>query len=246
MIFRFRHAGEISGKVFAIPESKCVNFWRMEDDSFDLPEVWDEYQWERFLQQQDRNTERYFELMEKFMDHPDRDRIVAEEMGWSYHGGESEEFQELDEMMARELAEEVDMEDLPLGDEFSDSPLYRDVVEINRWLDDCSANHPEISGNETFLEMFTSITVCGAKVAAALSQEEDEDVELGMVIAYLKRGLKAINDALENLMLLRQGKALSGKELGELTELLFGARNQIVDLMKEYRSEWLRLYGGGG
>ena len=44
--------------------------------------VWDEYDWERFLQQQDRKTERYMELLEKYIDHPERDQIIAREMGW--------------------------------------------------------------------------------------------------------------------------------------------------------------------
>src|SRR5690349_2899706 len=46
--------------------------------------VWDEYDWERFLQQQDRKTERYMELLEKYIDDPDRDQIIAKEMGWSH------------------------------------------------------------------------------------------------------------------------------------------------------------------
>ena len=53
-------------------------------DKNDFPpeEIWDEYVWERFLQQQDRNTEKYFQLLEKYLDDPDRDAIIAEEMGW--------------------------------------------------------------------------------------------------------------------------------------------------------------------
>ncbi len=55
----------------------------------DQPErVWDEYQWERFLQQQDRKTEQYMELLEKYMDHPERDQIIAREMGWSHLDGD--------------------------------------------------------------------------------------------------------------------------------------------------------------
>src|SRR3977135_2020788 len=45
--------------------------------------VWDEYEWERFLQQQDHKTERYMELLEKYLDHPQRDQIIAREMGWT-------------------------------------------------------------------------------------------------------------------------------------------------------------------
>lgn len=39
--------------------------------------VWDEYQWERFLQQQDHKTEKYMELLEKYLDHPQRGRNGA-------------------------------------------------------------------------------------------------------------------------------------------------------------------------
>ena len=46
--------------------------------------VWDEYDWERFLQQQDRKTEKYMELLEKYLDDPNRDQIIAREMGWHH------------------------------------------------------------------------------------------------------------------------------------------------------------------
>src|ERR1700710_177265 len=46
--------------------------------------IWDEYDWERFLQQQDRKTEKYMELLERFVDDPNRDQIIAREMGWNH------------------------------------------------------------------------------------------------------------------------------------------------------------------
>src|SRR5437764_12342627 len=45
--------------------------------------IWDEYDWERFLQQQDQRTEKYMELLEKYIDDPNRDEIIAREMGWA-------------------------------------------------------------------------------------------------------------------------------------------------------------------
>ena len=45
--------------------------------------MWDEYDWERFLQQQDQKTEKYMELLEKYLDDPQRDQIIAREMGWT-------------------------------------------------------------------------------------------------------------------------------------------------------------------
>ena len=80
----------------------------------DQPErVWDEYQWERFLQQQDRKTERYMELLEKYMDHPERDQIIAREMGWSHllDGAEEDWIEEADAQLASELGLEEDGSD---------------------------------------------------------------------------------------------------------------------------------------
>ena len=54
----------------------------MPDDNPD--KLWDEYDWERFLQDQELRTEKYMGLIEKYMDHPDRDEIIAREMGWTH------------------------------------------------------------------------------------------------------------------------------------------------------------------
>ncbi len=80
----------------------------------DQPErVWDEYQWERFLQQQDRKTEHYMDLLEKYMDHPDRDQIIAREMGWNHllDGAEEDWIEEADAQLASELGLDADEED---------------------------------------------------------------------------------------------------------------------------------------
>ncbi len=44
---------------------------------------WDEFDYEKFLRECDARTDKYGELLDKYMDHPDRDRIIAREMGWS-------------------------------------------------------------------------------------------------------------------------------------------------------------------
>ena len=40
----------------------------MSDEQEQPERVWDEYEWERFLQKQDLKTERYLELLEKYAD----------------------------------------------------------------------------------------------------------------------------------------------------------------------------------
>ena len=82
--------------------------------------IWDEYDWERFLQQQDRKTEKYMELLEKYIDHPERDQIIAREMGWTHllnDDGErwAEEVEELfeEEMQAVSTTERAMMMTMP-------------------------------------------------------------------------------------------------------------------------------------
>jgi hypothetical protein len=45
---------------------------------------WDELRYEQFLRESDALTERYGGLLEKYGDHPDSERIIAREMGWTW------------------------------------------------------------------------------------------------------------------------------------------------------------------
>src|SRR5213596_3873363 len=45
---------------------------------------WDEVRYEQFLRESDALTERYGRLLRKYEDHPDSERIIAREMGWSW------------------------------------------------------------------------------------------------------------------------------------------------------------------
>ncbi len=91
------------------------------------------------------------------------------------------------------------------------------------------------------MRLATRSAVCGAKLAAALCG--DDLTELGMTIAYLKRGLKAANDALDASAKLADEKKITGRQKGSLNRLLFRVRDRIVDLMSEYRAEWRKRYG---
>jgi hypothetical protein len=45
---------------------------------------WDEFDYEQFMRECDARTDKYAELMDKYMDYPDRDRLIAKEMGWTW------------------------------------------------------------------------------------------------------------------------------------------------------------------
>ena len=212
--------------------------------------VWDEYQWERFLQQQDRKTEHYMDLLERYMDHPDRDQIIAREMGWSHllDGAEEDWLDEADAQLVNELG--LDEEDGQPGDtpeesgagDFEMHPLYQASFALTVWIDqlfdDLGGN---LQNHPSAVKLATQSAIASAKLAAALS---DDDIdEIGMTIAYLKRALKAVSNAMEAAVQLRGEITLAKDRFAVLNSRLFQIRDGVIALMGEYRTEWRRRYG---
>jgi hypothetical protein len=74
-------------------------------------EEWDECRYEQFLRESDARTERYARLLEKYKDHPDSERIIAREMGWTWVE-EVLNRQDQQEEQCRERKKEKEPEDL--------------------------------------------------------------------------------------------------------------------------------------
>jgi hypothetical protein len=69
---------------------------------------WDEIRYEQFLRESDALTEKYGRLLEKYADHPDSERIIAREMGWSWL--EEALDQQDDEKESKQESEDEDLE----------------------------------------------------------------------------------------------------------------------------------------
>lgn len=208
--------------------------------------VWDEYDWERFLQQQDQKTEKYMELLEKYIDDPNRDQIIAREMGW-YHllDKDGEKWvEEVDSHFEEELAA-ADASDEEGADGeygFEVHPLYQSSFALTVWIDQLFDEFNGMQNQPSAVRLSTQAAVASAKLAAALS---DDDVdEIGMTIAYLKRALKAITVGIEAAVQLRKDVGLSEDRFAALNQRLFHIRDGVIALMGEYRMEWRRRYDG--
>ena len=212
-------------------------------DEHEQPEkVWDEYDWERFLQQQDLKAERYLELLDRYGDHPERDEIVAKEMGWM--GLDEDEAQAWLQEMEDEFLGEMDMDELLDGmDEALEvHPLYKLCFELSVWLDDVlEEKGDDFATHPIVVQLSDQMCVLGAKLAAALSDVETE--ELGMTIAYLKRALRASTLALDCVISLRRENVLGRVRCLYLREHLFEIRDGIVAMMGSVRAEWRRRQG---
>ena len=213
----------------------------------DEPEnIWDEYDWERFLQQQDRKTEKYMELLERYIDDPNRDQIIAREMGWMHlldkDGREWAESVDslFDEEFANDEAETTEEESTESEEGFEVHPLYQASFALTVWIDQLFEEAGELQNQPSAVKLSTHAAIASAKLAAALS---DDDVdEIGMTIAYLKRALKATMTGIEAAMQLRKDGSLDTEQFGTLNQRLFHIRDGIIQLMGEYRTEWRRRY----
>ena len=209
--------------------------------------VWDEYEWERFLQQQDHKTEKYMELLEKYLDHPQRDQIIAREMGWTQLLNEEEGETWSDEVDAM-LAEESTSGENRIGEEastftdgFEDHTLYRAAFALTVWIDQLFDEQTSLQNEPAAVKLATHSALASAKLAAALS---DDDVdEIGMTIAYLKRALKAITVSMEAGAQLLSEQLITPRQHSVLQQRLFEVRDGIITLMGQYRGEWLRRFG---
>jgi hypothetical protein len=209
--------------------------------------AWDEYQWERFLQQQDHKTEKYMELLEKYLDDPQRDQIIAREMGWSELSEGEDWDSEITALLAAETSSEDNDETDPddevcsESESFEDHALYRASFALTVWIDKLFDEHAALQNEPAAVKLATHSALASAKLAAALS--DDGVDEIGMTIAYLKRALKAITVSMEAGAALRKATQITARQYFVLQQRLFEVRDGIISLMGQYRSEWLRRFG---
>ena len=208
----------------------------------DSDRAWDEYEWERFLQQQDQKTEKYMELLEKYIDDPQRDEIVAREMGWCHLNEDSgEDWNDEAESLVEEDEDSAGDPISSCAESFEQHVLYRAAFSLTIWIDRLFESKSTLQNDPAAVKLATHTALASAKLAAALSDEEAE--ELGMTIAYLKRSLKAITVALDASAQLIAEKSITREQHSALQQRVFQVRDGIILLMGEFRGEWLRRYG---
>jgi len=207
--------------------------------------VWDEYQWERFLQQQESKAEKYMRLLEEYLDDPQRDEIIAREMGWTQLLDARDWSAELDALPEEDLAEEDDWgidQTFGSAENFEEHDLYRAAFALTIWIDHLFDRNASLPNEPAAVKLATQAALANAKLAAALSS--DSLSEIGMTIAYLKRALKAITISMDAAVQLRKIAGLvSRSQYAVLRQRLFQVRDGIVTLIGEYRGEWRRRFG---
>src|SRR5881398_2660827 len=209
--------------------------------------MWDEYDWERFLQQQDQKTEKYMQLLETYLDDPQRDEIIAREMGWTQLLDAKDWSAEVDALLDENDVEKNDTDvdhANESGETFQEHHLYRAAFDLTLWIDQLFDRNATLQNEPAAVKLATHAALASAKLAAALSGDRLD--EIGMTIAYLKRALKAITTSMNAAAELLSEKLLNGTQHSILQQRLFQVRDGIITLMGEYRAEWRRRFGSEG
>jgi hypothetical protein len=206
--------------------------------------IWDEYDWERFLQQQEQRTEKYMELLEKYLNHPQRDELIAREMGWTHLlDGDARDWEEsVDAQFEEERAQDRrGSEEAESGFGFERHPLYQQTVALGTDLDRIlNAAPARTREHPAAVTLQSQNTLAAAKLAAALNDDDVE--ELGMSIAYLKRALHAITTSLDALAHLQENTLVEDGVAGCIRDRLFEIRSGVVTAMGDFRAEFRRRH----
>jgi hypothetical protein len=202
-----------------------------------------EFEWEQELRDADRRAEAYQEAFDRYKDHPERERLIAEAMGW-----DPEEVDELTDEVSGNLQNEdpqsliENANSIAGDDEEHHHPLSRRAMNfalsLQREAESRGLLEPDAVRESPVLSVIVSIIALGGKLAAALDPMiEGLEPEPGFVIAMLKRAQIPLNEAMHALSSIEM-RHLSPETRIWLTHVrheLFLLRNDILDLMKELR-----------
>lgn len=227
-----------------------------EDSRFTAPgeRPMDEFDWEQAFRESDALTDKVLELQEKYGDNPDFEDILAREMGWDKAGAEEEgdeaawDVDEMNRICAEAEAHPHEPNPLTEGvDWVRDEPgevqhplerrIHESGIALWAWCEQRGLLGAD--GDPDLQDMIFNFQCCGAKCAGALGGlAYDDDIrEPAFVVAGLKRALVLLNESLESAVRVESKALIPPEKLMSFRQELFAVREQILALMKRFRSE---------
>jgi len=223
-----------------------------EADSADNQSM-DEFEWERFMRESDARADKFSKLFEKYIEHPERDRIIAREMGWIWleemldaeEEGEEDEAgfslegnwpDDLPELVPNPLTEGKDWVRNEHG--HVEHPLTMRVhkLGIDMWKYAEEKGCLGEDGSEDVREMVFKTQTTAAKLAGALNHlAYEQQPDWGFVVAALKRALNYLHEALSAAGRVCSGDRLEPDHCKRYQGEMFDVRQEILKLMQYYR-----------
>lgn len=209
------------------------------------PEIWDEHRWEEFFRESDKRTDKYLQLLDEYMDHPDRERIIAEKMGWHHLLDDDETVEEwenefvIDEFEEGEGWKQLTGYEPTDYDSFEHLPLYQKAHEFTvdsiKMVNDRFADRDD----ESIRTFAQNATIPPAKIAGGFAFGFETE-SLGGNIANCKRGLNAANRMLDALHQMGEKKLLNRELYLNYYERAKEIRDELAIYIVELRERFRR------
>lgn len=177
---------------------------------------WTEAQWEESIALSAIRSAKYGELMETLINDPDRDEIIAQEMGWTEDDDEDPEetrrFIETvnkatqDEEGMREVEEEIRQRKEALAARED----YQRAFAFGRQMHDVLTplmDDMDPRAEDDFITAYRDSMVVAAKLSGANAMGEDESVLCGNIV-YCSKALTAAQSSVAALRRLRESYAV--------------------------------------
>lgn len=218
---------------------------------------WDEFRHEQALRESEALTEKFGKLLEKYRNHPERDRIIAQEMGWQWvddvldeQSGSADLSEEADVLEeADEEFEQLEPEPNPeregtdwirTSDGEIRHPLQHRAFELVASMDAfCRERGLLQDADADLVELISLTAILTGKLAGALSDlaEGTNLYEPGFVVALLKRALEVLNEALSALEALAEKPVLPREKIATVRSELLSIREGMLTLIQYFRGQ---------
>ncbi len=218
----------------------------------DPEEQWDEYDYEKFLEECDARTDKYSELVDKYGDSDEAEARIAKDMGWDRELTEEEAEEERRHIEEINAACEAALNEPPpepdphregidwIRIESGDlrHPLqhrcFESAIKFRHQADELALDK---SADDDLAQFLFEFQTTGAKLAGALDPiARGEAVpEAAFTVAYLKRALDHLHQSQAGLEAVAPKKLLPETMIAEARKELFEVREGILRLMDELR-----------
>lgn len=200
--------------------------------------VWNEFDWERYLRQQDESVAKYLSLYEELQNKSERLDEAARQMGWGVEEWTSEAVLDGDDEDDNEDNDDESSE-MDLGDESDPYTLHKNPIYVatralflslkRSW--EQLADSPERVPQKLALSYYVALIRTEDQAMQAVSALDFGDY--AMAISLFKRALRDLNTTLASLL----------AEETEANSSLAHYRSLALPRLFDLREVWLRVMG---
>lgn len=195
---------------------------------------WNEFDWQQFLQRQQKEVARFVSLYDRYLDEPDHLDRVAQEMGWDREDWSVGDSFDEDEDEAEAMERDLDLDPYTLHRHpvyVVTSGLYAQM----RYLWDCFLSKPSTFPARDASRLSNAFAAGEKNLTLTIQAVDMGDFLLG--VCHGKLALRAINETMMHLEPLAEMSGDAPRFLQAIRARLFDLRDVCLRVMNDCREE---------